>query len=787
MRTLHKGFKNIFPILSMLPAVCLGQIYFEAAANPVDPNRLALAECRAGQFLNARAMQQAPGQVQAIPTETDVNTTGIRCIDATDFADSERSVFLFTGTGTSLTVIVVSDNDVAEIAGFTDSPAESIDRMPPALIASLRVASIRDGETPGNGRGNVSPLVSTKWHQVEPYNNLMPTIGGEHALVGCVPTSMAQVMKYYSWPESGIGSATLSDFNITADFENTIYRWDLMPNMLTINSPQEQIKAVGTLMLHCGVAAQAKLGVSATGADVYKALKALRNHFGYRGDLISHNYYSLSGWNQLIYEELAAGRPVMYTGLNSAFKNGHSFICDGYADGYFHMNWGWGGDYDGYFKLSVLQPSDDNDFSYKPTPIVGLEPDLDSTAPALYPFLLAFSPTTSNSSMSLTLPFPKCYYAGGGSFDMEYGLSLVDPDSGEQTGVKSVSIKSGVESSPNVEYGNVQISGDKFTENGEFLIYPVARVAGRDVWQRVPVRDGADHAVLTVTDGRLTVTPGEEDEASIISASFKQDLIAFAGREFSIIFTLQATGCKTWPVSLKYRHDGVETELCSFNVETEGVETVSVTRNITLQDEGKYEFFAYIEDAGEVGNTEIEVLSYGQPEYQYYKLPYVENLSGEGNKEFRLHIPLQCNSGIFSEKLRISIDADNGYYNGFELGTLQLQAGEKIDFQYDFSIDGEEGDYRGWIYHWAGGGVELLTNSRNDFFTFVKHSGVEDLPLQGIRVSGETLLNPEEEEIRIHDISGRLLYAGRDREISLPARGVFIVTANGRARKAIVR
>lgn len=45
-----------------------------------------------------------------------------------------------------------------------------------------------------------------------------------------------------------------------------------------------------------------------------------------------------------------------YAGYNS--EAGHSYVCDGYdKDEYFHINWGWGGMSDGYFKLSALTPS----------------------------------------------------------------------------------------------------------------------------------------------------------------------------------------------------------------------------------------------------------------------------------------------------------------------------------------------------------------------------------------------------------------------------------------------
>ena len=67
------------------------------------------------------------------------------------------------------------------------------------------------------------------------------------------------------------------------------------------------------------------------------------------------NYYSPSEWETIIYEELQNGRPVYHAGYSMG--GGHAFVCDGYdGNGMYHFNWGWGGSYDGYYKLSLMNP-----------------------------------------------------------------------------------------------------------------------------------------------------------------------------------------------------------------------------------------------------------------------------------------------------------------------------------------------------------------------------------------------------------------------------------------------
>ena len=54
--------------------------------------------------------------------------------------------------------------------------------------------------------------------------------------------------------------------------------------------------------------------------------------------------------------ELQAGRPVLMAG-HTLEDTGHAFVCDGMdADGLLHINWGWDGMSDAYFRVSALKP-----------------------------------------------------------------------------------------------------------------------------------------------------------------------------------------------------------------------------------------------------------------------------------------------------------------------------------------------------------------------------------------------------------------------------------------------
>ena len=69
--------------------------------------------------------------------------------------------------------------------------------------------------------------------------------------------------------------------------------------------------------------------------------------------MVVRSLYTYNEWIELIYNELKQHRPVVYGGQSSG--GGHEFVCDGYqGEDYFHINWGWGGMSDNYFKLSAL-------------------------------------------------------------------------------------------------------------------------------------------------------------------------------------------------------------------------------------------------------------------------------------------------------------------------------------------------------------------------------------------------------------------------------------------------
>ena len=237
----------------------------------------------------------------------------------------------------------------------------------------------------------VNPLVQTRWNQAPYYNDHCPYDNqyGERTVTGCVATAMAQVLKYWNYPEVGSGSysySTSSYGTLYANFGGTQYAWNNMPNRVT--SPNN---AVATLMYHCGVSVDMSYGVAETGGSGAYVISsytnsencaefAFKNYFGYKssahGEMKDNT--SDSQWKNMLRADLNASRPLVYAGFGNG---GHCFVCDGYDNSdMFHFNWGWDGQNDGFYSLSALNPGSGGagggsySFTNNQQAIFGLEP-----------------------------------------------------------------------------------------------------------------------------------------------------------------------------------------------------------------------------------------------------------------------------------------------------------------------------------------------------------------------------------------------------------------------------
>lgn len=288
-----------------------------------------------------------------------------------------------------------------------------LQHVPASTKTTLLWTSYLQGQSNVISRSaGVKPMLSTTWSQ-DPYYNVLCPYDNEHggrSVTGCVATTMAQIMKYWSFPSQGVGSFSYVDsqgvngcsYNIgrlSADFGATKYDWANMPASLGSTD-----QTVATLLYHCGVGVG--MNYSANGSSaVFNhpghpcAVNAFTSYFSYDAQTIRYvakAAYTSADWLTLIENELNQGRPVFYTGQDTGNIGGHAWVCDGYdASGNLHMNWGWGGTDNGYFSITDLDAAPYN-FSWSQSAIIGIQPD---------PAVLALSVKDVASDINVSL-FP---------------------------------------------------------------------------------------------------------------------------------------------------------------------------------------------------------------------------------------------------------------------------------------------------------------------------------------------------------------------------------------------
>jgi len=212
---------------------------------------------------------------------------------------------------------------------------------------------------------DAGPLLTSSWHQGDPYNQLCPMGDGGRTVVGCGATAIAQILKFWQWPTSGVGTHTYlwgGDVScegstpaeyLSADFTND-YDWaNIVDNCDGGCSPIEE-DALAELNYEAGVACEMDYGACGSGTYASSIMNSFTEFFKYSQEArrIFRPDYSLVEWYNLIKEEIDNGRPIDY------FITRHSIVCDGYREFggqyQYHMNYGWGGSQNAWYVLDSL-------------------------------------------------------------------------------------------------------------------------------------------------------------------------------------------------------------------------------------------------------------------------------------------------------------------------------------------------------------------------------------------------------------------------------------------------
>ena len=217
----------------------------------------------------------------------------------------------------------------------------------------------------------IGPLLETQWSQNYPYNNFCPIDldSGKRSVAGCPAVAMAQILNYHRTTNN-------VEFNDEDDYihnyAGNIYKIDDdsdeydFPSFSDLNTYLDALEYnfendialtdddKAALNFACGVAATQVYNPSGSGTfGVNQAYQAYqRFHF---------DNVELLQTGSDIYDRLQSniidGLPAHIAVVNDAWTSGHNMVVDGYdTEGYYHINFGWGGTYDGWYMLPEELP-----------------------------------------------------------------------------------------------------------------------------------------------------------------------------------------------------------------------------------------------------------------------------------------------------------------------------------------------------------------------------------------------------------------------------------------------
>lgn len=474
-------------------------------------------------------------------------------------------------------VIIGGDETARTILGYSDNGAFDPNNMPENMKWWLSQyeqqisAAIKNGGTTAAAKGGMGGVksiaradipyfVKSEWDQVAPYNTAIPWIFNSPAnytdnnalATGCVATAAAQIMKYYKYPTQGTGSSSctniLNGVTFSANFGSTTYQWNKMADSYEYNTYSgtesgtgtDAENAVATLIYHCGVAANMKYGkLNDTGSSAYDTNMGagLVKYFNYDKSMTreARTGYTDDQWAALIYSELEARRPVLYGGQTSGGA-GHAFVCSGYknfeGNDLFHINWGWSGNYNGYFPLQgtvngvdALRPNGTGSggaeagsaYDREQDIIIGIKPNAGGAPKVTCESLtLKSSSISPGNNLAISSSFTNNSFV---TLNITYGVKLVNNSTSAETYLE-YSTYNNVSWGQGYNFANHEASTSASMDAGTYTVYPVYK-EGEGDWH--PMSYSIELPTLTVLAADeglyVTGTPTISDEGYVTTNS----------------------------------------------------------------------------------------------------------------------------------------------------------------------------------------------------------------------------------------------------------------------------
>lgn len=218
------------------------------------------------------------------------------------------------------------------------------------LIAEMKRGDVPREKGLAEEKVGVKPMLySIRWTQQKMRNVYDGQT--EPVVFGCGPVAVGQLMKYYRWPNIVRGKFAYKDDNkrlMSIDMDGAQINWDWIKDIY-----HSEVRDLDPLMTMLGKAMKVTYGNEKEGTSVWtmNIKRAMTMHFGYSPAmfLASNSEVDEANMIYLIREELKKGGPSILTGGR------HLFVCDGMFKDFLHLNMGWRGSYDGWYRFPVVR------------------------------------------------------------------------------------------------------------------------------------------------------------------------------------------------------------------------------------------------------------------------------------------------------------------------------------------------------------------------------------------------------------------------------------------------
>lgn len=304
--------------------------------------------------------------------------------------DVNRAFYVFNAEEDKGFVIVAGDDRSEKVLAYSSIGNFDFDKIPSQLSEILRrycetMADISD-DVPQNPTWEMSSKVlndsklleTVNWGQSYPYNLECPDLGGQKAPTGCIATATAIIMKYHNWPESGTRSHKTVSYEgtpTTIDFSEMSFDWNLMGRLYENGLVNETAAMEVSKLMHAiGMALDTQYDAGGSMANDGLLGRYMYEYFRYSisAQTLYARNFTEEEWIGMMRKEIDEGRPFVYGGHEDKYMAGHSFVCDGYDGDMFHINWGWDGDFNGYYSLKTLMGYTENQ-----NMVIGISPRYD--------------------------------------------------------------------------------------------------------------------------------------------------------------------------------------------------------------------------------------------------------------------------------------------------------------------------------------------------------------------------------------------------------------------------